>query len=84
MQPTHPMAFSFALHQHLTIFEMFLSLYFRPEDFYCIHLDSKVSNDNVFQGYVLIILFVVYYQDRLTAATLGGKVNELLPNGHKL
>ena len=36
-----PIAFSHLIHKHFAIFEVFLSLYFRPNNYHCIHLDSK-------------------------------------------
>ena len=36
-----PLAFSHLIHKHVAILEVFLSLYFRPNNFHCIHLDSR-------------------------------------------
>ena len=35
------LAFSHMLHNHVAIYEAFLAMYFRPYNFYCIHLDYK-------------------------------------------
>ena len=35
-------AFNIMVHDQPAIFELFLALYFRPNDFYAIHLDAKV------------------------------------------
>lgn len=40
---SHPLAFSFLLNEEINVFEMFLGLFFRRQDFYCIHIDIKVS-----------------------------------------
>ena len=40
-----PLAFSFQVHLHIGILEMFLALYFRPTDSYCIHVDEKAGRD---------------------------------------
>jgi len=45
LKSKRPLAFSFLVHKDLLVWELFLSLYFRPKDFYCIHIDSKVSED---------------------------------------
>lgn len=38
-----PLAFSFQAHKHIGVMEMFLALYFRPTDSYCIHVDEKAG-----------------------------------------
>ena len=40
-----PLAFSFTVHKQIGILEMFLSLYFRPTDSYCFHVDEKAHKD---------------------------------------
>ena len=35
-------AYNMMIHNQPAIFELFLALYFRPIDFYAIHLDAKV------------------------------------------
>ena len=37
------LAFSHMLHQQVAIYEVFLAMYFRPNNFYCIHVDVKAS-----------------------------------------
>ena len=41
-----PLAFSHMLHHQVSIYEVFLAMYFRPINFYCIHVDVK-ANDSV-------------------------------------
>ena len=38
-----PLAFSHMLHKDTAIFEIFLALYFRPNNFHCIHVDKKAT-----------------------------------------
>ena len=38
------LAFSHMLHHQIAIYEMFLALYFRPNNFYCVHVDIKSSD----------------------------------------
>ena len=38
-----PLAFSISTHQQIGILEVFLALFFRPCDSYCVHLDSKAD-----------------------------------------
>ena len=38
-----PLAFSFLAHKQIGILEIFMALYFRPTDAYCIHVDAKAS-----------------------------------------
>ena len=38
------LAFTHMLHHQVAIYEMFLALYFRPNNFYCIHVDIKSSD----------------------------------------
>ena len=40
------LAFSHMLHKDVSIFEIFLALYFRPNNFHCVHVDYKAP-DNV-------------------------------------
>ena len=37
-------AFSHMLHHQVAIYEAFLAMYFRPYNFYCIHVDLKADN----------------------------------------
>ena len=37
------LAFSHMLHNHVAIYEAFLAMYFRPYNFYCIHIDLKAD-----------------------------------------
>ena len=37
------LAFSHMLHQQVAIYEVFLAMYFRPNNFYCVHVDVKAS-----------------------------------------
>ena len=39
-----PLAFSHLVHTQAAIFEVFLSLYFRPNNFHCIHIDKKSNS----------------------------------------
>ena len=32
------------LHNHVAIYEAFLAMYFRPHNFYCIHIDYKADD----------------------------------------
>ena len=41
LKPTYSLAFSHLVHNQLAIYEAFLSMYFRPNDFYCIHVDIE-------------------------------------------
>ena len=38
------LAFSHMLHHQVVIYEAFLAMYFRPNNFYCVHLDVKASD----------------------------------------
>ena len=38
-----PLAFSHLVHTQSAILEVFLAVYFRPNNFYCIHVDKKSS-----------------------------------------
>ena len=38
------LAFTHMLHHQVAIYEIFLALYFRPNNFYCIHVDVKSSD----------------------------------------
>ena len=38
------LAFSHMLHHQVVIYEAFLAMYFRPTNFYCVHLDVKASD----------------------------------------
>ena len=40
-----PIAFSIKVHREIGILEMFMALYFRPSDAYCIHVDAKASRE---------------------------------------
>ena len=40
---THSLAFSHLVHKEIAIYEAFLSVYFRPNDFYCIHVDKEAK-----------------------------------------
>ena len=42
-QPS-PLAFSHLVHKDIAIFEVFLSLYFRPNNFHCIHVDRQADD----------------------------------------
>ena len=53
LEKEFPLAFSLALHHHVGIFEMFLALYWRPTDFYCIHVDIESHQ----KGTVLFLPF---------------------------
>ena len=39
-----PLAFSHLVHTQAAILEVFLSLYFRPNNYYCIHIDKKSNS----------------------------------------
>ena len=39
----HPVGFAIIAHKDITILETFFAMYFRPWDFYVIHLDKKVK-----------------------------------------
>ena len=39
-----PLAFSHMLHKDVAIFETFLALYFRPNNFHCVHVDYKAPD----------------------------------------
>eukprot|EP00094_Tigriopus_californicus_P011655 TCALIF_11260-PA protein Name:"Similar to GCNT3 Beta-1,3-galactosyl-O-glycosyl-glycoprotein beta-1,6-N-acetylglucosaminyltransferase 3 (Ovis aries)" AED:0.17 eAED:0.20 QI:0/0/0/0.75/1/1/4/0/360 len=43
--PDFPMAFSIIVHKEIAIFELFLSLIYRPHNFYCIYVDKKVPKE---------------------------------------
>ena len=40
-----PLAFSISTHQQIGILEVFLALFFRPCDSYCIHMDAKAPTE---------------------------------------
>ena len=40
-----PLAFSHLVHTQSCVLEVFLSVYFRPNNFYCIHVDRKANQD---------------------------------------
>ena len=40
---TNQLAFSHLVHEQATILEAFLSIYFRPNNFHCIHVDKKAK-----------------------------------------
>ena len=44
LKPQFSLAFSHMLHTQLAIYEVFLAMYFRPNNFYCIHVDYKASD----------------------------------------
>jgi hypothetical protein len=44
LQP-HPIAFSHLVHKDIAILEVFLSLYFRPNNFHCIHIDRNAKDE---------------------------------------
>ena len=43
IQQPHPIAFSHLVHKDIAILEIFLSLYFRPNNYHCIHIDKKAE-----------------------------------------
>ena len=49
LKPAYSLAFSHLLHKEIAIYEAFLSIYFRPNDFYCIHVD-KESKEKVWKA----------------------------------
>lgn len=40
-----PIAFTIKVHKEIGILEMFMALYFRPSDAYCIHVDAKAGKE---------------------------------------
>ena len=38
-----PIAFVHLIHDDVGIFEMFLAVMYRPQNFHCVHIDSKVN-----------------------------------------
>ena len=44
LKPLFSLAFSHMLHTQVAIYEVFLAMYFRPNNFYCIHVDYKASD----------------------------------------
>ena len=38
-----PLAFVHLIHSEVGIFEMFLAVMYRPEDFHCVQIDAKVN-----------------------------------------
>ena len=49
LKPAYSLAFSHLLHKEIAIYEAFLSIYFRPNDFYCIHVDTE-SKEKVWKA----------------------------------
>lgn len=49
LKPAYSLAFSHLLHKEIAIYEAFLSVYFRPNNFYCVHID-KESKDKVWKA----------------------------------
>ena len=49
LKSAYSIAFSHLLHKDIAIYEAFLSVYFRPNNFYCIHID-KESKDKVWKA----------------------------------
>ena len=44
LTPSIQLAFSHMLHNQVAIYEAFLAMYFRPRNFYCIHVDAKAES----------------------------------------
>ena len=59
-------AFSHMLHHQVAIYETFLAMYFRPYNFYCIHLDLK-ANDVIRKALESLINC---YKNRLTTGRI--------------
>lgn len=49
-----PLAFSYTVHKDIGVLEMFLSLYFRPTDAHCIHVDAK-ADPKIFKTVLSIV-----------------------------
>ena len=62
-------AFNIMVHSQPGILEIFLALYFRPDDHYVIHLDAKVQT---FPVHVLlqILFFILFAQKTITTCML--------------
>lgn len=43
----HSYAFSHLLHKDVAIYETFLAMYFRPNNYYCVHVDLKVRRSSI-------------------------------------
>ena len=54
-----PIAFVHLIHDDVGIFEMFLAVMYRPQNFHCVHIDSKV-NFSILPKY-LDTLMLVYH-----------------------
>ena len=59
-------AFSHMLHHQVAIYETFLAMYFRPYNFYCVHLDLK-ANDVIRKALESLIKC---YKNRLTTGNI--------------
>ena len=46
LQGYSPIAYNIMVHHQPVIFEVFLAAYFRPYDYYVVHLDAKVFFKN--------------------------------------
>lgn len=49
LKPSYSIAFSHLVHEEIAIYETFLSMYFHPNDFYCIHVD-KSANQKIWKA----------------------------------
>lgn len=64
--PEFPMAFSIIVHKEIAIFELFLSLIYRPHNFYCIYVDKKVPTE----VYKAVESLVTCYQNMFKVNTI--------------
>ena len=49
LKPSYSIAFSHLVHEEIAIYETFLSMYFHPNDFYCVHVD-KSANQKIWKA----------------------------------
>ena len=78
LENNFPIAFSHLIHKHFAVLEVFLSLYFRPNNFHCIHLDARSPEEvrNVISNLVKI-----YSRKRNKGAIFMIPLNESLSVG---
>ncbi|UJR15577.1 hypothetical protein I4U23_002515 [Adineta vaga] len=69
-----PLAFSILMHENVEQFERLLRLIYRPQNFYCIHVDSS-ADENVFEAVQSIVqcfdnVFLASKRERVLYATI--------------
>ena len=50
-----PKAFAHMVHTDISILEVFLSIYFRPDNFHCVHVDAKAAKDIRYSAHTVLL-----------------------------